>query len=162
MKYVVALLFVLQASIVSAQTDPCMTGVQPFVVTSGAPYTVTWLMDALVPASSTDPTLVPPRIDGFYFQVDATTKTKISVTSSPVCGTGTPNAGKMPYTYRTVNGVTRGSHTVRLSAFNFVLDQSGNPTAQEQESAVVSVPFSAVDLLEYGPPPSPVNVIIRR
>jgi hypothetical protein len=148
-----------------AQSDPCIAAAPPFVVSSGAPYTVTWLMDAQVPVSPTDPTLVNQRIDGYYLQIDLQTRTRITsaqVTVLPPCSATTPNSGKIPTVYRTTSGVTRGSHTARLAAFNFTLDVNGNPTTSEQEGPAVTVPFDAVDPLQSTPPRIPGNVIIRK
>lgn len=148
-----------------AQTDPCATATPPFVITSGAPYTITWLMDAQVPVSPTDPTLVSQRIDGYYLQVDLQVRTRLTsaqVTVGPPCSATTPNSGKIPTTYRTANGVSRGNHSVRINAFNFTLDANGNPTTTEQEGPAVTVPFDAVDPLQSTPPRAPTNGIIRR
>ena len=157
--------FVLLATSASAQTDPCATATPPFIVTSGAPYTITWLMDAQVPASPTDPTLVNQRIDGYYLQIDLQTRVRITsaqVTVLPPCSATTPSSGKIPTTYRTSSGVSRGNHTARLNAFNYLLDANGNPTTTEQEGPVVTVPFDAADPLQSTPPRLPGNVIIRK
>lgn len=146
-----------------AQTDPCTVALPPFTVTSGAPFTITWLMAPTVPASPTDPTLVPQRIDGFWIQIDTAARIKLpALTAGTPCPVGTPNAGKLPYTYRTLSGVSRGSHSARINAYNFVLDTNGNPTTTEQEGAAVTVPFAAADLTHTTPPLAPTNGIIRR
>lgn len=161
------ILFILTAFALpaNAQTDPCLSAVTPFIVTSGAPYTVTLLMDAQVPVSPTDPTLVDQRIDGYYLQIDLQIRTKLTisqVTVLPACGSATPNPGKIPTTYKTISGVPRGSHTLKLNAFNFTLDANGIPTTTEQEGPVVSTPFVAADLLQSTPPRVPTNIIIRK
>lgn len=146
-----------------AQTDPCAVAAPPFVVTSGAPYTITWLMSPQVPVSPTDPTLVPQRIDGFYLQIDLTARIRLNglIPGTP-CPAGNANAGKLPYSYRTLSGVPRGNHSTKISAYNFTLDANGNPTTIEQEGPAVTVPFAAADLTHTTPPLIPSNTIIRR
>jgi len=148
-----------------AQVDPCATANPPFNVNSNNPFTVTWLMSAQVPASPTDPTLVNQRIDGYYVQVDTGTRVRITPSQYTVgspCLSTSPNPGKIPTTYRTATGVSRGAHTYKISGFNFVLDASGNPTTVEQEGPVVSIPFAAADLVHVTPPLIPTNSIIRK
>jgi len=148
-----------------AQTDPCATAIPPFTVNSGAPFTISWLMTAQVPASPTDPTLVNQRIDGYYVQVDLGTRTRIvpaNYTVGAACLSTSPNPGKIPTTYRTVSGVSRGSHTYKIVGFNFVLDANGNPTTTEQEGTAVVIPFVAADLIHITPPLIPNNPIIRK
>jgi len=158
MNFLLALLFVP----IGMQIDPCTTAQPPFTVNSGAPFTIAWLMDAMVPASPTDPTLVPQRIDGYYLQIDSTPRVRLSGVIIGLPCVGGPNLGKIPFTYRTTSGVSRGSHLAQLLAYNYILDVNGNPTTTEQEGPAVTVPFAAVDLTHTGPPRIPANVIIRR
>lgn len=142
--------------------DACNTAIGPFTVTSGSPFYVLWTMDATVPASPTDPTPVPHRVDGFYLQIDTQTRVDIAPTRGTACPSGSPQAGKIPYIFRTTSGVARGSHTARIQGWNFAVDQDGNPTTVRQEGAVTSIPFAAVDLVQTGPPTAPTNGSIRR
>ena len=152
-------LAMMQAPVVCGAPSPTTPN---FTVTSGSPYTVEWIMDATVPASATDPTLVPHRIDGFYLQIDAGTKADIKPTPGAPCPVGSVQAGKIPYIYRTTSGVARGSHTLTLSAYNFALGADGTPTTTRQEGPAVSVPFVGVDPVRVGPPTAPLGVIIKR
>lgn len=161
------ILLVVCAGLISAgpvwAQDPCTTQIGPFIVTSGAPYTVTWLADALVPTSPSDSTLIPNRVNGYTIQIDAGPKVDVGLpTAGPTCPSGTPNAGKNPYSYRSANGVTRGSHTLSHRAWNYVLDAAGLPTTVVQESAAVVVPFTAADPTLLGAPPSALNIGIRK
>ncbi|MDQ3525805.1 MAG: hypothetical protein M3451_12225, partial [Chloroflexota bacterium] len=149
----------LAATMAQAAADACSAPSGAFTVSSGAPFTVTWVVPATAPTSATDPTPVPNRINGFNLQIDSGVKQNIGLpTAGPACPAGTAHAGKIPYSYRTTSGVAKGSHTLSLSAWNYALDASGNPTTTQQESAAVSVPFAVVDLVQTGPPVPPVNV----
>jgi hypothetical protein len=152
---------ILAAALVQ-QADPCVVGAGASVLTSGAPFTLTWVMDAQVPASPTDPTFVPQRINGFVLQIDGGAKQDIAPTSGPPCSAGSLYAGHIPYSYRSVTGVSKGAHSATVTAWNFILDDAGNPTYTRQEGPAVSVPFSAVDLMRLGPPSGAKNVIIRK
>jgi len=152
-------------TVVEAQTDPCQSATPPFVVTSGRPFTAVWLMDAMVQANPpTDPTLVPARIDGFYLQIDSQPRVDTGpIAPSAPCPVGTPNAGKLPFSWTSsVGGVSRGTHTFTVRGWNFQLDTQGVPTTTRQEGVVASIPFSAVDLVQVGAPLAPTNAIIRR
>ena len=140
--------------------DPCETTVPPFVVTSGSAYWITWVLPATV---STPQGPVPQRINGFTLQIDATPKLDLGalVPGAP-CPAGTPQAGKLPFVYRTLSGVARGSHTATLIAWNFTLDASGNPTTTKQESGPLTIPFAAVDPILTGPPSTPEAGAIKR
>ena len=143
----------------SAQDVLCNTTVSPpFVVTSGAPFTIAWLM----PSTATENgQTVPNRYDGFYLQIDAGPKVDIGkATPGTPCPPGNSNANNVPHTYRTTSGVSKGSHNAKLSSWNFVLDGNGNPTTNRAESAVVTVPFSGGDPVLTGPPNIPFNVWI--
>jgi hypothetical protein len=167
-KLLLACVFLLLPSLSDAQptlTEACNTGIQPFVVTSGAPFGITFVMPSSVPVSETDPTQVPLRVDGYTAWID--TGTRYEIKPSPVgvgdpCPQGTAFAGQRPYTFRVPEGVGRGSHTFNLLAWNFKLDAVGNPTTERQEGPAVVVPFVGADPVHQGPPPAPKNVIIRR
>lgn len=146
---------------VAAQQE-CVNTSGPFQVNSGAPYTITWLMDAQVPVSSTDPTLVPQRIDGFFLQIDGGPKVDLGpLVSTGVCGAGS-NVGKLIYTFRTSSGVPRGSHNAAISGWNFVLDSNGAPTTTKQEGIALVIPFDAVDPIRLGPPTAPLNGQVKK
>lgn len=146
-----------------AQTDHILCNTQamgPFVVTSGAPFHITWIM----PDTATEPgqsVMVPNRVDGFYTQIDAGPKDDIGMaTALAPCSSASTRPGDIPYTYRTEAGVSRGTHQLKISAWNFLLDGAGNPTTNRQESVVTVVPFSAGDPVLFGPPSQPTNVFI--
>jgi hypothetical protein len=158
--------FFVLSSTVSAQNvqDACVV-IPPgtvFTVTSGAPFTLMWIMPATGPASATDPTPVPMRIDGFYLAIDTGNRMSISAMQGSPCPAGTPNAGKIPYMHRTTSGVARGSHEARLTAWNYIVDSNGNSTGVPQDGETTIVPFGAVDAVMQGPPPAPTNTSIRR
>lgn len=158
----VALFVLTPISTGSAQTSTaCEPATGPYIVTSGRPFTTVWLMDAKVPASPQDPTLVDQRIDGFYLQVDNGPKVDIGKPAPGTTCTG-PLAGKIPYSFRVDSGVGKGAHTATLSAYNFQLNPDGSPTTVKQEGPAVSVPFSAVDPVQVGAPLAPVNITIWR
>jgi len=138
----------------------CFTTMQgPFTVTSGSPFTVQWIMADTVAENNTT---VPTRIEGFYLQIDGGEKFDIgkatALTTCPSTSTVYPN--DLPFSFRTTSGVARGQHTLKISAWNFVLDSAGDPTTTKQESVVASIPFVAGDPIQYGPPVSPTNVVI--
>jgi hypothetical protein len=155
----------LSVHVLAQAVDACQASVSPFTVTSGAPFTVAWVMDPLGPVSATDPTLVPQRIDGYSLQIDSGPKQDLIVAALAAvapCPVGTPMAGKIPYQVRTASGVGKGNHTASLSAWNFVLDSAGNPTTTRQEGSAVSIPFVGVDPVQAGPPNRPLNLGIKR
>lgn len=134
--------------------------VGPFTVTSGAPFTVAWIMSD---TATENGITVPNRYNGFYFQVDGGAKVDIAMASpQPACSAASLKPGDIPYTYRTPSGVARGSHTMKISAWSFTLDGAGNPTTTKQESIVTSVPFSAGDPILFGPPMQPSSVMITK
>lgn len=158
----IAVLGLLIPSAISARQDHilCTTNpIGPFLVTSGAPFTISWIMaDTTV---DTGGQTVPNRVNGFYIQIDNGAKDDIGMaTALPACSTTSIKPGDIPYTFRTSSGVSRGSHTLKISAWNFTLDGAGNPTTSTQESIVTSVPFTAGDPILFGPPSSPISVVI--
>jgi len=131
----------------------------PFTVTSGAPFNISWIMSDSVLENNVS---VPSRVNGFYIQVDGDEKDDIGMaTALTQCpSTAIPYPSDYPYTYKTTKGVTRGSHMLKISAWNYTLDSNGDPTTTRQESVVANIPFSAGDPIQYGPPVSPTNVVI--
>lgn len=131
-----------------------------FVVTTGAPFTVSWLM----PDTATENgQTVPNRFDGFYLQIDGGAKSDIGKpTAALACSSTSLHPGDVAYTYKTPSGVAKGTHTLKISAWNYTLDGAGNPTTTKQESTVVSVPFSAGDPTLTGPPVPPFSVMIQK
>jgi hypothetical protein len=130
----------------------------PFTVTSGAPFTVSWIMADTAVENGIN---VPNRYEGFYLQVDGGPKSDIGLaTALPACSGTSARPNDVPFTYRTTAGVARGSHQLKLSAWSHVLDGAGNPTTTIQESVVSTVPFSAGDALLFGPPMQPTNILI--
>jgi hypothetical protein len=148
-----------------ATIEACNVGAQPFVVASGAPFGITFLMPSSVPASDTDPTQVPLRVDGYTAWIDGGTRHELRPTpigAGDPCPQGTTFAGQRGFEVRLPEGVSRGQHTLTVLAWNWKLDAIGNPTSIRQEGPAVVVPFVAVDPAHQGPPPGPKNVIIRR
>jgi hypothetical protein len=164
----ISVVVILLPALASAQTMPpevCNVGVQPFVVPSGAPFGVTFVMPASVQVSATDPTQVPLRVNGYTAWIDAGPRHEISPTpvgAGDPCPQGTSFAGQRPFEFRVPEGVSRGTHTFTLVAWNWKLDALGNPTSIRQEGPAVVVPFVGADPVHEGPPPAPKNVIIRR
>jgi hypothetical protein len=156
-----ALLMVLGLSCLSSAqapslTEACLPGTPPYVVTSAKPYTVTWLQAATVPASPSDPTLVPERINGFTYTLDSGPAVDFVPTSGPACVGGT-NAGKIPYLYAMPSGVSKGAHTLGITPWNYALNPDGTNSSTKQVGATTSIPFDAVDPVKLGPPGSPTN-----
>jgi hypothetical protein len=134
--------------------------VGPFTVGSGAAFGIAWIM----PDTATENGVtVPNRYNGFYIQIDGGAKADVGMAvASPACSAASIKPGDIPYTYRTVQGVSRGSHTLRISAWSYTLDGLGNPTTTKQESVVTSVPFNAGDPILFGPPMQPNSVMITK
>lgn len=161
---IVGFLLVANSAYAQAQTvvDACTIDTGPFVLQSGAPFSVAFVMDAKVPISTTNPTLVDQRVDGIYYQIDSQTiVTNMTPTKGVPCPAGNVNAGKIPYIFQ-LQGVTRGEHTIRLWGWNYKLDSNGLPTTTRQEGAPTITPFTVVDPTHETPPTKPTNVIIRR
>lgn len=145
-------------------TNPC-TVLPPgtvFTITTGKPFVVAWVLDAQSPASPTDPTLVPTRVNGFRLNVDSQPVVEITPAAGAPCPAGNANAGKLPYTYTTASGVAKGNHTVTVKAWNYTLDAAGNPTTTKQEGPAVTTPFVAADVLQTGPPGGVSGVQVGR
>ena len=140
--------------------DPCQTAVPPFVVTSGSPVWISWVAPAIVTTPDGD---VPNRIDGFYLQIDTAPRQDLGpLPAGAPCPSGTPQAGKLPFAYRTLSGVPRGSHEARITPWNLQLDAAGNPTSVRQEGPILLIPFVAADPVLTGPPPALSNGRIVR
>lgn len=165
-KILLASLFVLGfANSARAQVtvqDACAVASGPFVVTSGAPFNILWVLPPTQDASATDTTQVPLRVDGFYLQMDGLAKADIAATRGTPCPAGNANVGKIPFLFKTLSGVAKGSHQASISGWNFVLDSSGNPTTQRAEGTATAIPFAAADPVAVGPPPAPTNGSIKR
>jgi hypothetical protein len=157
-----ACLAVLWLSSPAFAQDACQTAIAPFQVTSGAPFTVSWVMDSTVALSATDPTPVPQRIDGHYLQIDNGPRLELLIAPGLPCPTGTPMAGKLPYVFRSASGVSRGAHTATVTPWNYALDAAGLPTTFRQEGPAVSAPFAGVDPVQFGPPAGPSNLGIKK
>jgi hypothetical protein len=158
--FLAAVLLVPRASVAQGPPQICFTTMGgPFTVTSGAPFNIQWIMADTVSENSAT---VPTRINGFYVQIDGGEKYDIGMaTALPTCpSTSTVYPNDLPFTFKTTSGVARGPHTLKISAWNFVLDSAGDPTTTKQESVVVSIPFSAGEPTQLGPPVSPANVVI--
>jgi hypothetical protein len=156
------ILAILAPSLALAQDNPCGTAAGTYTIYSGAPYTATWLVEPTTTVSASDPTVVPARYDGFYVQVDTQPRSKVTPVAGAPCPAGNNQTGMIPYVLRVASGVSKGAHTFTVTAFNYLLDANGAPTAIEQESAAVSVPFAAVDPVALGPPKPIRNAIIKR
>lgn len=148
-----ALACVLVPASTSAQViDPCVQGNGAYVVTSGAPPLVTWVIAS------------PMRINGWKLKLD--NGPELAITPSPFgtgdpCPAGTPWAGAVPYIYRLPAGVSKGDHSLTLTVWRWKLDAFGNNTTEIEEAAV-SIPFVAVDLIVEGPLLPPRNLTIRK
>jgi hypothetical protein len=160
---VAALVLVPVSAWAQSAQDACAADTGPYIVQSGAPFTVFWVMDATVPTSETDPTPVPNRYNGFLLQVDTGARMEVGhllLVGTP-CTAG-PFVGRIPFAYRSASGVPRGDHVLKLSAWNFQMDANGTPTTVIQESAAVAIPFAAADPAATGPPRAPFGVFIRK
>lgn len=146
-----------------AAPDPCqvVTPGSTFVVTSTSAPWISWVHDALVPASSTDTTLVPARIDGWWVRVDTLPRINTGRLTPIVCPAGNANAGKLGFTWRYPSAIAVGKHTATVNGWNFVIDSNGATTTTQQEGAAVSIPFTVVDPLHLTPPLAPANAAIR-
>lgn len=151
----------LLAAPTSAQQDSLLCNASPlgpFVVTSGAPFTVGWLMTDTVTENNIT---VPNRYDGFYLQIDGGPTIDIGLaTALPPCSATSSRPGDKPYNYVTPQGVSRGAHTLKINAWNYELDSAGNPTQTRQVGVVASVPFTAGDPILFGPPGAPMSVVV--
>jgi hypothetical protein len=150
--------FLALASPLAAQTaNPCDTNATgPFIVTSARSFLIQW---CTVSTRVEGGSIVPERIDGFYLTLDTGPKTDIAMATPLGLSTIT---NRYAWQYAIPSGVTRGTHTAAIVAWNYVLDFAGNPTAQRVESAAAVVPFSAVDPVSDQPPLMPSGARIVR
>jgi hypothetical protein len=146
-----------------ACNHPDAPSTTPMVIQSGAPPLVIWTMEPTVPASTTDPTPVPNRYNGFYIQVDTAPRLDIGLPQAgAACPAGSLRAGDIPFAYRMPQGFSRGNHTMIVTTWNFAVDDLGNPTTTKQEAATAAIPFVVVDPILRGAPGKPVSPIIKR
>lgn len=146
-----------------AVQDACTNATQPFVVTAGAPFYVGWTMNDKETDSNNVQFTV--RADGFYISYHLTGYVDIGAPApGPICPTGTTNAGRVPYIYRTTSGVPKGGpYTFSIKAWRYAPDPiTGQPTQQKEETLPASVPFTAVDPIYTGPMTKPVISFIRK
>lgn len=150
------LTFAATASRAQAAADPCVAVTTASdTIFSGRPFQVSWKLPAQVPVSTTDPTLVPAKYDGFLLALDgaigAARFEPIPKPISKICPDG--NLGFVT-TFPT--GVLKGSHSMVTLAYLIQADGTrleGVPTTR---------PFAAVDPVPTGQPPAPSNVGISR
>lgn len=158
---IVLLLVLFGTPRLKAQTLPEACVIVPpgttFTLTGASAPLFSWTMNELVPVSSTDPTLVPQRMDGFYVQVDSLTRIDTGKLTPATCGDG-----RLAFTFRWPSNVPRGNHTGSVRGYNFALDSSGNPTSTRVEGAITTVPFAVVDPVHTGPPEAPANVKVKK
>lgn len=143
----------------SAQTHPCdANAAGPFIVQSARAFTLQFCT-AITRQNPDNPTeTIPERIDGHYLQVDAGPKIEIFPTDLGISSV----TNRRGWSYVSTAGVAKGSHTVTLSQYNFVLNGSGLPTTQRAEGAPVVTPFSAADPVYNLPPLGATGVRIIR
>lgn len=155
--FAICLIVIGGTAVLSAQTpiscDSDPTG--PFVVTTGRSFTVGWCQ--ALPQTQPDGTKTG-RYDGFYLQIDSGPRVDVGVPAVAAVSTLTQRTGYAVLT----NGVQKGLHQASVTAYVYVLDDSGQPTGQRLESAPVVAPFSAVDPVVNVAPPSPSGVRIVR
>jgi hypothetical protein len=135
-----------------------VTGI--FEIQGNAVWGYTFTMAQLVPASDTDPTLVPHIYNGFIMQVDTLAEQDMAMGEVlGICPNGTQRAGDKIYKI-IVNNVklNRGDHILHLWAWNN--DENG----QKRGGDIVSVPFVASDPVAVlaRRPYAPINVIIYK
>lgn len=124
-----------------------------FTLLGAAAPLILWTMPSTMPVSSSDPTLVPARYDGFYVQIDALPRIDTGTLPSSAC-----SSGEWGYSFRWPTSITRGSHVASVQGWNFALDAGGNPTTTRQEGAITTAPFVVADPLPTGAPSAPRNV----
>lgn len=165
LRRVLAVLLLAAVPSVAFAQDPCAAAPTPFTVTSGAPFNVTFLWASMVPASATDSTLVPNRINGLRVQIDGGVKQEMAgFIQIGTCPVGTPFAGMLVYTARSPSGAAKGTHTATFTPWSYAVDAAGNLVSSAEEGTAVTVPFVADDLvmIRIGPPPAIVNPIIKK
>jgi hypothetical protein len=135
------------------QIASCNAVTGPFEVQGNSSWSYTFTMQQLVPASETDPTLVPHVYNGFIMQIDTLAEQDMGLGEQlGICPNGTQRAGDKLYKI-VVNGVklSKGSHVLALWAWN--TDANGN----KRGGVIVRTPFDATepivvfDRAPYGP-----------
>jgi len=142
------------------QIISCNQVVQNFEIQGNSPWAYTFTMAQLVPASDTDPTLVPHIYNGFTMQIDTFAEQDMGTGEVlGICPNGTQRAGDKIYKI-VVNNVKldKGNHTLHLWAWN--TDENG----QKRGGDPVNVPFVAVDPVAtlQRRPYAPINVYIYK
>lgn len=143
------------------QIQSCNAVQGPFEVIGNAPWGYTFVMAQLVPASETDPTLVPHLYNGFTMQIDSFAEVDMAMGELlGICPNGTVRAGDKIYKIVAPSNtkLDKGNHVLHLWAWN--LDENG----QKRGGDIVNVPFVAVEpipVLNRGPY-APVNVLIYK
>ena len=157
MRWLLALAMLCPSSAYAQTANPCDTNASgPWIVTSARSFTVQW---CTANVRVDNGTTVPERIDGFYLIQDGGPKTDIAMATSLGLSSITK---RNAWQYIIPSGVQKGDHSVAIIAWNYLLDSQGVPTAQRQESAPMSIPFSAVDPVSNQPPLAPTGGKIVR
>jgi hypothetical protein len=142
------------------QIVSCNTVSGPFEVQGSSPWSYTFTMAQLVPASDTDPTLVPHLYNGFIMQIDTLAEQDMGLGELlGICPNGTQRAGDKIYRI-SVGGIklAQGNHVLNLWAWN--TDSSGN----KRGGVIVRVPFVASEpaVTFDRAPYAPINVLIYK
>jgi hypothetical protein len=115
----------------------------------------------MVPVSSTDPMLVPARLDGWFVRLDSQSRIDTGRLTWVPCPAGNANAGKLGFVYRWPSPIAGGKHSIAIIGYNFVVGPDGLPTTVKQEGLPTTVPFTAADPIHTTPPLAPGNGAIR-
>lgn len=127
---------------VNTNTNPCQSANGAFQVNSGAPYKITLLLPATV--TDTNGAQIPTNPKGFRVQIDTGAFQDAGLPpAGTACPSGTAFAGFIPYIIQMTTGVARGNHEAKVLAYYDSVDNNGVPIVVE--SAVVTLPFAAVD-----------------
>lgn len=153
-----ALLFAALPTLAQAQSDPCAAlTTTSDTITTGRARDILFQQSKTVPTSPTDPTPVPVRIDGYFVKIDALPEQQYpKPATSLTCANGNWGfilSGAVP-------AVSKGSHQLVLTPWNFVYNPDGTPTTTVQRGPSATRPFVAVDPFMTGPPPAPTGVRI--
>jgi hypothetical protein len=136
----IGLLLSVSPAFAQAAANPCDADEPgPFVIASAKSFTVVWCTTST--RTAPDGSTVPERIDGAYVDLDGN-----RLLNGPAVSLGhSAVTNRDAWSFAIPAGVGRGTHTINIVAWNFVLDGLGEPTTARAESAALSVPFSAVD-----------------
>ena len=150
-------ILVMTAVCAQAQSNPCDTNASgPFFVTSAKSFKVQVCTEVNRVDPATNQT-VPERIDGWYLSLDQPLKTEATPISLGISTVTNRHA----WEFTIASGIARGSHTVYVGAWNYVLDpNTGQPTTERGESPMASAPFTAVDPVTNLPPLTPTGIRI--